>query len=74
MAFKLIQIRTFNGNSDNDRAVRDIVDGSNEASFLPAPLIFPPMYMIKGTEDIATKLREKLGDDANVEVLQDMED
>ncbi|RSL58835.1 hypothetical protein CEP54_007555 [Fusarium duplospermum] len=69
---KLIQVRTKSGNPD--RTIRDLVEGNSAYAFLPSPLIFPPMYMLRGTEELADKLREKLGDSASVEVLQDIDE
>ncbi|RMJ13059.1 hypothetical protein BHE90_001585 [Fusarium euwallaceae] len=71
---KLIQVRTKTGNPIDDRTIRDLVEGNSDYAFLPSPLIFPPMYMLRGTEELADKLREKLGDSANVEVLQDIDE
>ncbi|RSM03399.1 hypothetical protein CDV31_010533 [Fusarium ambrosium] len=71
---KLIQVRTKTGNPIDDQIIRDLVEGNSDYAFLPSPLIFPPMYMLRGTEELADKLREKLGDSANVEVLQDIDE
>ncbi|KAJ4326713.1 hypothetical protein N0V84_002828 [Fusarium piperis] len=71
---KLIQVRTSDGNPMNDRTIRELVEGNSDYAFLPSPLIFPPMYMLKGSEELATKLREKLGGSATVEVLQDIDE
>ncbi|KAM5349520.1 hypothetical protein ACJ41O_006025 [Fusarium nematophilum] len=71
---KLIQVRTKTGEVLDNNVITSIVEGTDGAEFLPSPLIFPPMYMIKGPEELAKTLREKLGDNATVEVLQDMED
>ncbi|RSL69568.1 hypothetical protein CEP53_002203 [Fusarium sp. AF-6] len=71
---KLIQVRTKTGNPIDDQTIQDLVEGNSDYAFLPSPLIFPPMYMLRGTEELADKLREKLGDSANVEVLQDIDE
>ncbi|KAK7422662.1 hypothetical protein QQX98_001450 [Neonectria punicea] len=69
---KLIQIRS-QGIPIEDREVRMLVEQKG-GELLPAPLIFPPMYMIKGTEELASELRVKFSErGAIVNVLQDIE-
>ncbi|KAL6362580.1 hypothetical protein LRP88_03871 [Fusarium phalaenopsidis] len=71
---KLIQVRSRDGDIIDESIIREIIEGNSDYSFLPSPLIFPPIYMLKGPEELATKLREKLGHGASVEVLQDIDE
>ncbi|KAJ4195355.1 hypothetical protein NW767_009669 [Fusarium falciforme] len=71
---KLIQVRSSSGDIIEERTIRELIESNSDYSLLPSPPIFPPIYMLKGPEELATKLREKLGNGASVEVLQDIEE
>ncbi|KAK7393999.1 hypothetical protein QQX98_013218 [Neonectria punicea] len=74
MSLHVIQVRTRTGQGLDEEAIRQLVETSDGAGFLPSPLIYPPMYIIKGTEELAEQLQQKLGEVARIDVLQEFQE